>query len=162
MEIIAFYTFAVIALGAAAGVVLFPNVLHSALMLGLSLAAVAGLFAVLGADFLFGAQLLIYVTGIAVLVAFVVMLAGRQNPLHLRQINKQWAPAAAIVLTTFWGLWRCGELHRETRIATDPEPMTHALGALLMGDLTVPFELISVILVVALVGAVLFSKRRSA
>jgi len=155
----AFYSIAAITLISALGVVTLRNVLHSALLLGLSVAGVAGLFATMGADFVFAAQILIYVTGIAVLVLFVVMLAGRASDLRLRQVNKQWFPALLVCTVIFWGIWRFASVFKAARGAASAQPTTAAIGRLLLSDLAVPFELISVILVVALVGAVVFSKR---
>ncbi|MDE2292377.1 MAG: NADH-quinone oxidoreductase subunit J, partial [Elusimicrobia bacterium] len=129
----------------------------SALFLGLCLAGVAGLFASLGSDFLFAAQILIYVSGVAVLVLFVVLLAGRHSELHLRQTNRQWVPALAIAGTALWALSRLSEAFRGVAASTPAHPTTAALGRLLMGEYAVPFELVSLILLAALVGAVVFS-----
>ncbi|MFH1725922.1 MAG: NADH-quinone oxidoreductase subunit J [Elusimicrobiota bacterium] len=153
----AFYVFAAVTLVAAVCVVLLRNVLHSALMLGLALAGVGGLFATLGADFLFAAQILIYVSGVAVLVLFVVMLSGRASELSLRQTNDQWLAALLICGVTLWGMWRYIAAFGEVRAGAPPEPTTASLGRILMGEFSVPFELASLILVAALVGAVVFT-----
>lgn len=153
-----FYAFAAVTLGSALCVVLMRNVIHSSLFLGLALAGVAGIYASLGADFVSAAQILIYVSGIAVLILFVVMLAGRASDLLLRQVNEQW-PAALLVcgLILFCGLRAIAPY---TLIHGEPgmEPTTAALGRLLLGDLAFPFELVSILLMVALAGTVYFSK----
>ena len=87
IETIAFYSLSALVLGSALGVVLHRNTVHSSLFLGLSLAGVAGLYALLGADFLFAAQVMVYVSGIAVLVMFVVMLLGRASVLVISMHN---------------------------------------------------------------------------
>lgn len=158
MEQIAFYSLAAVTLGSALGVVLLRNVLHSALLLGLCLAGVAGLFASLGADFLFAAQILIYVSGIAVLVLFVVLLAGRHSELHLRQTNRNWLPALAVAGTALWALSRLGEGFRGVVADSTLRPTTRLLGRLLMDGYSVPFELVSLILIAALVGAIVFTR----
>lgn len=158
MERIAFYSLAAVTLASAMGVVLLRNVLHSALLLGLCLAGVAGLFASLGADFLFAAQILIYVSGIAVLVLFVVLLAGRHSELHLRQTNRNWPPALAVVGTALWALSRLGEGFRGVGADSTLRPTTKLLGRLLMDTYSVPFELVSLILIAALVGAIVFTR----
>ncbi len=157
METFIFVSLAALVLGAALAVVLLRNVLHSALALGLSLAGVAGLFATLGADFLFAAQILIYVSGIAVLILFVVLLAGRASDFVLRQTNEQWLAGALIFAVLGWGLTT---LYRPFGMgATAPaHPTTLSLGNILIGDLAVPFELVSLILLAALIGAILFSR----
>lgn len=157
MSQIAFYVFSGITLACALGVVLMRNVLHSALLLGVCLAGVAGLFASLGADFLFAGQIMIYVGGVAVLVLFVVLLSAGSAELHRRQTNDQWLAGLLICGVTFWGLWRFLAAFRSPANAP-PMPTTAAIGRLFSGDLAVPFELISLILIVALIGAVLFSR----
>lgn len=158
MEQLVFWCLAGVTLVSALAVVILRNVLHSALFLGLALAGVAGLFASLGADFLFAAQLLVYVTGVAVLVLFVVMLSGRASELHLRQINDHWAGALMVCAGLLWGLWRIVSLYRGVRAQGAVRPTTAEIGRLFLGDFAVPFELISVILIVALIGAVLFTR----
>lgn len=157
MDCIAFYSLAAVTLVSAAAVVRLRNVLHSALFLGLSLAGVAGLFASLGADFLFAAQILIYVSGIAVLVLFVVLLAGRHSELHLRQTNKQWLPALAIAGTALWALSLVARPFQGLQAPAGGQTTTRLIGALLMGEYAVPFELISLILIAALIGAIVFT-----
>ncbi|MBI3548068.1 MAG: NADH-quinone oxidoreductase subunit J [Elusimicrobia bacterium] len=158
MEQFAFYVFAGVTLLAALGVVLLRNVLHAALMLGLCLLGVAGIFAQLGADFLFASQILIYVGGIAVLILFVVLLAGRASELITRQTNKLWPPAAFVCGVTFVFLLRYYRSFNGTSASSAPKPTTFALGKLLLGDLALPFELISLILLAALAGAIVFSR----
>ncbi|MBI5631580.1 MAG: NADH-quinone oxidoreductase subunit J [Elusimicrobia bacterium] len=158
IEQLVFYSLAAVAVLSALGVVTMKNSVHSALMLGLALAAVAGVFALLGADFLFAGQVLIYVSGIAVLIMFVVMLLGRTYDLHLRQVNNQWLAGLLICGITFSGLWRVIGLFSESRAHSAPVPGTRLLGRLLMSDYALPFELISLILMASLLGAVYFSR----
>lgn len=158
MERLVFWCLAGTTLVSALAVVTLRNVLHSALFLGLALAGVAGLFASLGADFLFAAQLLVYVTGVAVLVLFVVMLSGRASELHLRQINDHWIGSLLICGGILWGLWGTVSLFRGVRAEGAVRPTTAELGRLFLSDFALPFELISIILIVALVGAVLFTR----
>ena len=156
LEHIVFLSLSALVIVSALTVVLMRNVMHSALALGLALAGVAGLFASLGADFLFGAQILIYVSGIAVLILFVVLLSGRASDFVLRQVNEQWAAGAVVCGILLWGLV---SLYKPLLNAAAPaEPTTLSLGNLLLGDLAVPFELISLVLLASLVGAILFSR----
>ena len=159
IETIAFYCMAAVALTGALLVVSLRNTVHSALALGLSLSGVAGLFAVLGADFLFAGQLLIYVGGIAILIVFVVMLLGRTSDLHLRQVNEQWAAALLVCGITGAGLWRLGSMFRHASSSVPGAATTRAIGLLMLGDYAVPFELISLVLMAALLGAVFFSRK---
>lgn len=158
MEAVVFYSFASVAVLSALGVVLLRNSLHCALLLGLCLSAVAGIFGTLGADFLFAAQLLIYVGGIAVLFLFVVLLSGRSSELRLRQVNDQWLAGILICSAAFWGMWRYVCPHGDDSAFVPAGASTAALGRLLTSDLAVPFELVSLVLIAALMGAVLFTR----
>ena len=157
-EQIAFYSLALVTLVSALFVVTLRNVLHSALCLGLCLFGVAGLFATLGADFVFVSQVLVYVGGIAVLVLFVVLLAARHSELVLRQTNQQWAAGLFIAAATLWSMCRYIAAYRAADLVVGATPTTRSIARLLLTDLAVPFELISLILLVALVGAILFSR----
>ena len=158
---IAFYSMAAIALAGALMVVTLRNTVHSALALGLSLSGVAGLFACLGADFLFAGQLLIYVGGIAILIVFVVMLLGRASDLHLRQVNEQWAAALLVCAITGAGLWRVSTLFGTAPSTVPAAATTRSIGLLMLGNYALPFELISLVLLAALLGAIFFSRKEA-
>ncbi|OGR89887.1 MAG: hypothetical protein A3J74_04665 [Elusimicrobia bacterium RIFCSPHIGHO2_02_FULL_57_9] len=153
----AFYSMAGLALISALLVVTLRNTVHSALFLGLSLAAVAGLYAALGADFLFAGQILVYVGGIAVLIMFVVMLLGRASDLHLRQVNNQWLAGLLVCAVSLTGLWRIIKVFSNVLAKAAPVPTTRPLGIFMMRDYALPFEIISLVLTAALLGAVFFS-----
>ena len=156
MESFVFYSLAAVVLVAALTVVTMRNVFHSALALGVCLAGVAGLFGSLGADFLFAAQILIYVSGIAVLIMFVVLLSGRASDFVLRQVNEQWMGALA-VCALFLGVAYSIFKPLQDRVAAPPQPTTLEIGKLLMSDYGFPFEMVSLVLFASLLGAVLFS-----
>ena len=162
LDQIVFYSLAILTLSSALAVVLHRNTVHSSLFLGLSLAAVAGLYASLGADFLFGAQIMVYVSGIAVLVMFVVMLLGRASDLHLRQVNERWMAALLVCGVASVGLFRVARLHSATVATGAAAPGTHDIGRLFMGEWLLPFELISLVLLAALLGAVFFTRTENA
>jgi len=164
IEQIVFYSLSTLILLSALAVVLHKNTVHSSLFLGLSLAGVAGLFASLGADFLFAAQIMVYVSGIAVLVMFVVMLLGRARDLHNRQVNEFWMAALLICAIASAGLLKIARSYGSTFAAAAPEPGTRTIGKLFLGADLVPFELVSLVLLAALLGAVFFthSERKEA
>jgi len=152
-----FWSLAALTAVSALGVVTMRNTVHSALSLGVCLMGVAGLFATLGADFLFAGQILVYVGGVAVLIMFVVMLLGRASDLHLRQVNNQWAAALLICAISAVGLWRIVKAFPLTGNPSTLAPTTKPLGLLLMSDYAVPFEVVSLVLTGALLGAIYFS-----
>lgn len=162
LDQIVFYSLALLTLGSALAVVLHRNTVHSSLFLGLSLAAVAGLYASLGADFLFGAQIMVYVSGIAVLVMFVVMLLGRASDLHLRQVNERWMAALLVCGVASVGMFKVARLYSGSVVTAAARPGTHEIGRLFMGEWLVPFELISLVLLSALLGAVFFTRTENA
>lgn len=145
----------------ALGVVLLPGVMHSALCLGLCLAGVAGIFASLGADFIFAAQILVYVGGIAVLILFVVLLAGSASDLVTRQINDSWLPSLFICAAFLWSFLKVTVYFSGIAASTLPVPAVKFIAAALLGDYAVPFELISLVLLASMTGAVLFGRRKA-
>ncbi|MBI4248549.1 MAG: NADH-quinone oxidoreductase subunit J [Elusimicrobia bacterium] len=154
-----FYSLSALLLLSALCVVLVRNVMHSALFLGLALSAVAGIFATLKADFLFAAQVLVYVGGIAVLLLFVVLLSGRAADLLMRQVNEQWVAALLVCGVIFAALgkvlWEAGSAVARP---VEWERATSSLGNFLLSNYAVPFELVSGLLLVSLIGAVIFSR----
>jgi NADH-quinone oxidoreductase subunit J len=135
------------------------NVFHAALYLVVSLTGVAGLFAMMGADFLFVAQLLVYSGGILILLLFVVLLSGTPKDWAARAINEQWMPASLVAAMFVSLLAVLMRAMPEGAAGTDAAPTTSALGFLLMRDMLLPFEAVSLVLLAALVGAVHFSKK---
>ncbi|MBK8871383.1 MAG: NADH-quinone oxidoreductase subunit J [Elusimicrobia bacterium] len=139
--------------------VTLKNIFHCALWLVVSLTGVGGMFALLGADFLFVSQILVYAGGITVLLLFVVLLSGSPKDWVVKQVNAQWG--WGLILTgIFVGL--LAALFRKLPAAPVPnpsEPTTARLGLLLIRDWVFPFEAISLVLLAALIGAVHFSKR---
>jgi NADH:ubiquinone oxidoreductase subunit 6 (subunit J) len=158
LETFVFYSMAAVVVASALAVVTMRNTVHSALFLGLCLAGVAGLFATLGADFLFAGQILVYVGGIAVLIMFAVMLLGRASDLHLRQVNNQWQAALFLCALSSLGLWRVAKLFAPRAAQGASLPTTKPIGLLMMSDYALPFELVSLVLLASLLGAVFFSQ----
>lgn len=141
--------------------VTLKNVFHCALFLVLSLTGVAGVFALLGADFLFVAQILVYSGGITVLLLFVVLLSGRPSDWIQRQLNGLWG-WGAILGATFLALLATlfSQLPDSPPLAP-AQPSTGPLGLVLLKDMVLPFEAVSLVLLAALIGAVHFSKKDS-
>ncbi len=156
---LAFFAFAALTLGSAAMVVLSKNLMHSALFLVLTFFSVAGLYVLLEAEFLAAIQVLIYVGAVAVLYLFALMLTRGVTGEGMRQSNSQIWPAA-IVAALFVGMmaplawvgsWPLSSLPPEP----DAIPM---LGQSLMTTYALPFEVMGVVLLVALVGAIILAR----
>ena len=159
---ILFWFFAVLMLVSALIVVHGKNLVHSAFALLATFFSAAVFYAFLGADFLAGAQLLIYVGGILTLLLFGVMLTNRIFDVNLRTGTFQVGPAALVSVGVFSMLtllilktpWRQASLVEEG-------PTTGKIGNLLVTTYLLPFEVASVLLLVALLGAAMLVRRRS-
>jgi NADH-quinone oxidoreductase subunit J len=160
-EAAVFYLFAAITVGSAAVVVLARSLIYSAFSLLFTFFGVAGLYVLLGADFLAATQLLIYVGGILVLLLFGVMLTHKLYDLDLRSEVTQFLPGLIVAAGLFIVLnvvasrtqWAVGP-------GRAPAPTTAEIGKLFMGPYLLPFEAASVLLLVALMGAAMIVRRR--
>lgn len=161
MEII-FYLIALLLIFSSVMVVTQKSVFTSALYLAVALSMVACLFVLLNADFLAAVQILLYVGGILVILAFAVMLSSVEQAKTQTQINEQWFPSFIISLGIL--LILLVSLKRSQFLDTPIQkihyyPTTEKIGHLLLGDLALPFEVVSLVLLASLVGAILFSKK---
>ena len=164
-----FLTFGAIAGISAILVITRHNVVHSAAFLGATLFAVAGIFLTLHAEFLAGVQVIVYVGGILVLFVFVIMLIAVERSVHERQYNKQWTIAlitsAILIVEIAYGLYR----GRDSLVLPAVVPPAAAaaggnseqVGTALYTSYLLPFEIASILLLVAIVGAVVLSKKRT-
>src|ERR1700722_8326697 len=165
LDSILFYFFAALAVGSAILMVTRRNAVHSAVFLISTLLATAGIFLQLQAEFLFVVQIILYVGGIMVLFVFVIMLVNLDVSMRLVQFNRQkWvAGVLALVLgaQVLFALWvGRGEL-RLPAPAVDVSPRnTEAIGQALFQHYMLPFEIASILLLVAMIGAVVMAKRR--
>lgn len=156
-----FYTFAILTL-AAAGVVAFSaNILRSAFALLLCFFGVAAIYVMLGADFLAGIQVLIYVGGVVVLILFAILVTSKIKDIHVSNESKNRLPAA-IVSTLLFAvmsavIWRIPWNVPET--LADPEPTSMSVGTILLQDYLLPFELVSILLLAALMGAAIIVRK---
>jgi len=160
---ILFYVFAALTLGCAVLVVANPfsrNPVTSAMFLVLTIISMAGLFVLLHAFFLAAVQILVYAGAVIVLFLFVIMLLDLKAE-AVRKIKFYGVFAGLVsvgaILTIF-----LKSLQR-TALNADPSPMvegnTEPLGKLLFTQYVLPFEVVSVLLLVAMIGVILLSKR---
>jgi NADH-quinone oxidoreductase subunit J len=141
-------------------VVSLRNIFHCALALIICLSAVAGIFILLDAEFLAAAQILIYVGAVSILMIFAIMLTSRLGAQTISQTNENVAVAGLICL--IFAVLSGFLIHATTvwRPATEalPEKNTLEIGRLLMNEYMVPFEVVSVLLVAALIGAIMLAR----
>jgi NADH-quinone oxidoreductase subunit J len=162
LDAIFFYAFAFIAVAGAIVTVLRRNAVHSAIALIVSLLGVAGLFLLAQAEFLFAVQIVLYVGGIMVLFLFVIMLVNLDRAAKQAQFSKQWPVAAALVALAGYGavmiFQRTGSVLPPMASRAE-QGNTQALAQVLFREYLLPFELASILLLVAMVGAVLMARK---
>ncbi len=157
-----FYGTCLLTIGSALYVVLGRNLVHSAFALVAAFFGVAVFYVFLGADFLAGAQVLIYVGGILTLLLFGVMLTNRIYDLNIRTGAVQVVPGAIAAGLVFAVLvWIIRAVDWGALDTGDPGPTSEGIGRLLVGDYLLPFEIASVLLLIALMGAAMLVRRRS-
>jgi NADH-quinone oxidoreductase subunit J len=168
-ESIAFYTLAAFILGFAIMVVTTRDTVHSVLFLVLDFLFVAALYVMLGAQFLAAIQILVYAGGIVVLYLFVVMLVNLKRPPEeyrdpRRRSMLGLALSAAVLLElgaiAFWGRSNpAPALAAGTAAAMPVTGNTEQVGWLLYTSYLIPFEIASMLLLVAMIGAIVLAKR---
>ena len=160
-EIIAFALFSVFSLGGGLGVVSSRNLIHAALYLVLALFGVAGIYVLLEAPFLAAIQILVYIGAIAVLVTITIMVTRRLMGVS-ENVSRQWPIAAigALLVAVLLG-YVLFSLFGGLSPATDVPPDTIAqIGRAFVDPqgYMVPFELASVLLLAAMIGAIYVSR----
>ncbi len=159
-EAFVFWVLAVLTVGSAGIVVLSRTLIYSAFALLFTFFGVAGLYLLLGADFLAAAQLLIYVGGILVLLLFGVMLTHKIYDLDLKSGTNQLAPGLIVAVGLFVILTTTAVRTGWAGRPLPPAPTTSAIGRSFLGEYLLPFEAASILLLVALVGAAMIVRRR--
>ncbi len=168
METYLFYALALILVTFSILTVTARNPVRSAVYLVSALLAVAGFFFLMEAEFVGAVQVLVYVGGIMVLFLFVIMLVSIESLERQPKVSRQWRTGVVLAvvlclelsLLIFRGTVSLEEGLAESGIITTTETMnTEAVGAILYSTYLLPFEIASVLLLVAIVGAVVLAKK---
>ncbi len=159
LETAGFWGLAAVLLASSLAVVLTKNLFHSVLYLAGALVATGGVFLLLDAAFLFGIQLLLYAGGVVTIVVFAIMLTERLVGERIRQTSRRLANGAIVSAAVFVGiLMAVGQ----ARLPTERPPLagdvTRGLGEALLTRSVLAFELLAVLLVAALLGALYFAR----
>jgi NADH-quinone oxidoreductase subunit J len=160
LSTVLFYLFAVVAVGGAAVVVFANRLIHAVFALLFAFFGVAGLYLFLNADFIAASQVLIYVGGILVLMLFGVMLTTRIYDMRLMAERVQFKPSVIVVGAGF-AMLAAVILKTPWPVIDKPDSISTAktIGSLLMTDYVLPFEVVGVLLLAALLGASMLSSR---
>ncbi|NER52972.1 MAG: NADH-quinone oxidoreductase subunit J [Symploca sp. SIO1A3] len=163
VQIISVGLLSVMMLGAALGVVLLNNIVYSAFLLGGVFISISGLYLLLNADFVAAAQILIYVGAVNVLILFAIMLVNKRQdftPVANSWIRKVstglvcvglFALLGTMVLATSWSTYSGSPVIGQSSVTE--------IGMHFFTDFLLPFELASVLLLMAMVGAIILARR---
>jgi len=165
IDLITFWFFGGLAVLSGILVVTRRNPVHSAIFLITALLATAGIFLTLRAEFLFAVQIILYVGGIMVLFVFVIMLVDIEVAIRQIQFTRQRWVATLLVLALAGQIglvfWVGKEVfHLPPAQPGALEPNTELVGQVLFQKYMLPFEIASILLLVAMIGAVVMSKKR--
>jgi NADH:ubiquinone oxidoreductase subunit 6 (subunit J) len=159
LEVIAFWAFAVILVGAGLAVVIGKNLFHSVLWLALALVSTAGIFLTLDAEFIAAVQVLLYAGGVITVVVFAIVVTERLVGERLSQTSRHLA-AGMVVSAGLLALLLRAITHAHVELQR-PElsgDLTRQLGTSLLTRFVLPFELLAVLLLVGLLGASYFAR----
>lgn len=162
VQIVSLGILGVLMLASALGVVLLSNIVYSAFLLAMVFASISGLYILLNAGFVAAAQILVYVGAVNILILFGIMLVNKRE--DFQPVSNAWigklATAAvcaglftllsSMVLATSWQL---------SAAAPAGEAAIEVIGQHFFSDFLLPFELASVLLLMALVGAIILARR---
>ena len=162
-QLICFSILSLIIIIGSLGVVLLESIVYSAFLLGGVFMSVAGLYLLLNASFVAAAQVLVYVGAINVLILFAIMLVNKKEDLKpIKYLNSRKLISSTICITLLSLLVRVDLSN--TWILADPklsigEESTIRLGEHLFSDYLLPFEVASVLLLMAMIGAIVLARR---
>jgi len=163
VQLVSFGILSVTMIASALGVVLLSNIVYSAFLLGGVFVSIAGLYLLLNADFVAAAQVLIYVGAVNVLILFAIMLVNKREDFApianrwIRQVSTAlvcvglFALLSTMVLATPWAIY--------TGTAVVGNNSVVEIGMHFFSDFLLPFELASVLLLMAMVGAIILARR---
>jgi NAD(P)H-quinone oxidoreductase subunit 6 len=162
VQLVSFIILTAIMLGGALGVVLLGNIVYSAFLLALVFIGMSGLYILLNASFVAAAQILVYVGAVNVLILFGIMLVNKRQ--DFAEVPKAWisqvstagvclglfALLSTMVLATPWAI---------STVTPIGDGAIVAIGKHFFTDFLLPFELVSVLLLIAMVGAIIIARR---
>jgi NADH-quinone oxidoreductase subunit J len=161
-QVIAFYIFSVVIIGAALGVVLLKNVFRAAILLITCFLGVAGIFFLLSADFLAAMQILIYVGAISILIILAIMLT---KELSIGSPSNKFKIPAFIIAALFCSgvIWAVFNTNWQTSSAAPAAVTTAGLADKLFGNngFLLPVEIIPTVLLATILGAIVLVKDRN-
>lgn len=162
VQLVAFALLTAMIIGSAMGVVLLQNIVYSGFLLGGVLVSMAGMYLLLNADFIAAAQLLVYVGAVNVLIIYAIMLVNKQE--SFPPLTRGWFRPVftAVVSLGLFALLATTILSTPWAISDAPAAAAGSvvtIGKHFFSDFLLPFELASVLLLIAMVGAIIIARR---
>ena len=165
LDLILFLVLALVAVASALGMLLSRNAVYAALFLVLNFVTVAVFYLLLGAPFIAMAQITVYAGAIMVLFLFVIMLLGAESLPGISNWRKIWFPGTLAVILFIEAAYLLISKARPAGDVLQPEAAVDTmdnlrqLGTSLFSDYLLPFEAVSILLLVAMVGAIILTKK---
>ena len=159
LDTLAFWVLAVVLVGSALAVVLSKNLFHAVLWLALALTGTAGVFLLLDAEFLAAVQLLLYAGGIVTIMVFAIVVTERLVGERITQTNRRIVAGALVVVglagTVVTTIWRQPLTAARPALTGD---ITRSIGETVMTRFVLPFELLALLMLAGLMGAIYFAR----
>ncbi|AFY69886.1 NADH dehydrogenase subunit J [Thalassoporum mexicanum PCC 7367] len=162
VQVVSLVVLCALMIASAMGVVLLQNIVYSAFLLALVFFSMSGMYILLNADFVAAAQILIYVGAVNVLILFAIMLVNKREEYKQLQFGLLRNGITAIVCLAIFGLLSVTVTSTDwvTAFSVAKFPSTLVvIGQHFFSDYLLPFELASVLLLIALIGAIILARR---
>lgn len=162
MEMVLFFILAIVAVAAGVGVIAQRSAVRSALFLLVNFCCLAGLYLLLNAQFVALVQVIIYAGAVVVLFLFILMLLGIERAEESPDLRRyQWIAGLLLGALFLAGIiWALVPAATDWAGALVPTDNMREIGAAMLTDFAIPFELASIVLLVAIIGAVVLAKKR--
>ena len=159
LSVLAFWVLSVLLVGSALAVVLSKNLFHAVLWLALALTGTAGIFLLLNAEFLAAVQLLLYAGGIITIVVFAIVVTERLVGERLSQTNRGVVSGALVAIALLVVIVNT-LMQRELPSTPLPQlsDITRLMGEQVLTTFVLPFELLALLMLVAMLGAIYFAR----
>ena len=159
LSALAFWVLSVLLVGSALAVVLSKNLFHAVLWLALALTGTAGVFLLLNAEFIAAVQLLLYAGGVITIVVFAIVVTERLVGERLSQTNRGVASGALVAAGLLWVIVST-LMQRPFPVTPLPQisDLTRVLGEQVLTNFVLPFELLALLMLAAMLGAIYFAR----
>ncbi len=158
-EVLAFWVLGLVLVGSALAVVLSKNLFHAVLWLALALTGTAGVFLELDAEFLAAVQLLLYAGGIVTIVVFAIVVTERLVGERISQTSRRIAGSAVVAVALLATILSAiSERPLPVTPPALPADLTRNIGDAVLTRFVMPFELLALLMLAALMGAIYFAR----